>query len=64
MTDLEVQRACELAAGGYPAPNPHVGCVILRGSEVVGEGFHAFAGGPHAEVVALAAAGERAQGAR
>ncbi|HCM72869.1 MAG TPA: bifunctional diaminohydroxyphosphoribosylaminopyrimidine deaminase/5-amino-6-(5-phosphoribosylamino)uracil reductase, partial [Armatimonadetes bacterium] len=40
MTDLEaLQRACELAAGGYPAPNPHVGCVILRGSEVVGEGF-------------------------
>lgn len=63
MTDIEaLRRACELAAGGYPAPNPHVGCVILRGNEVVGEGFHAFAGGPHAEVVALAAAGERAQG--
>lgn len=64
MTDLEaLQRACELAAGGYPAPNPHVGCVIVRGDEVVGEGFHAYAGGPHAEVVALAASGERAQGA-
>lgn len=64
MTDIEaLQRACELAAEGYPAPNPHVGCVIVREGQVVGEGFHAYAGGPHAEVVALAAAGRRAQGA-
>ncbi|MFI6319227.1 bifunctional diaminohydroxyphosphoribosylaminopyrimidine deaminase/5-amino-6-(5-phosphoribosylamino)uracil reductase RibD [Nonomuraea sp. NPDC050556] len=58
-------RAVELAAlgRGTTSPNPVVGCVVLDASgEVAGEGFHAFAGGPHAEVVALAAAGERARG--
>ncbi|MFI6295298.1 bifunctional diaminohydroxyphosphoribosylaminopyrimidine deaminase/5-amino-6-(5-phosphoribosylamino)uracil reductase RibD [Nonomuraea sp. NPDC050790] len=58
-------RAVELAALGLgtTSPNPVVGCVVLdaRG-EVAGEGFHAYAGGPHAEVVALRAAGERARG--
>ncbi len=44
-------------------PNPRVGCVLVRNGEVVGEGWHERAGGPHAEVVALAAAGERARGA-
>lgn len=64
MTDLEaLRRACSVAAGGYPAPNPHVGCVIVRDGAVVGEGFHAYAGGPHAEVVALTHAGEQARGA-
>jgi diaminohydroxyphosphoribosylaminopyrimidine deaminase/5-amino-6-(5-phosphoribosylamino)uracil reductase len=56
-------RAIELSRQGFPAPNPHVGCVIASGTEIVGEGFHDFAGGPHAEVVALGAAGERARGA-
>ncbi|MBF8187248.1 bifunctional diaminohydroxyphosphoribosylaminopyrimidine deaminase/5-amino-6-(5-phosphoribosylamino)uracil reductase RibD [Nonomuraea sp. K274] len=58
-------RAVELAARGHgtTSPNPVVGCVVLDGSgEVVGEGFHAYAGGPHAEVVALAQAEERARG--
>ncbi|QFY14304.1 bifunctional diaminohydroxyphosphoribosylaminopyrimidine deaminase/5-amino-6-(5-phosphoribosylamino)uracil reductase RibD [Nonomuraea phyllanthi] len=58
-------RAVELAARGHgtTSPNPVVGCVVLDASgEVVGEGFHAYAGGPHAEVVALAQAGERARG--
>jgi diaminohydroxyphosphoribosylaminopyrimidine deaminase / 5-amino-6-(5-phosphoribosylamino)uracil reductase len=58
-------RAIELAARGLgtTSPNPVVGCVILDShGEVVGEGFHAYAGGPHAEIVALAQAGERAKG--
>ncbi len=58
-------RAIELAARGLgtTSPNPVVGCVILdRDGAVAGEGFHAYAGGPHAEIVALAQAGERARG--
>jgi diaminohydroxyphosphoribosylaminopyrimidine deaminase/5-amino-6-(5-phosphoribosylamino)uracil reductase len=61
-----LDRACELAARGIGTalPNPVVGCVLLApDGAVVGEGFHERAGGPHAEVVALAAAGERARGA-
>ncbi len=45
------------------APNPWVGCVLVRDGVVVGEGFHQRAGGPHAEAVALQAAGARARGA-
>lgn len=44
-------------------PNPAVGCVLARGAEVVGEGWHKQAGGPHAEVHALQMAGAKAQGA-
>jgi len=60
-----VQRAVELAWRGWGqvSPNPMVGAVVLRGEEVVGEGWHAAWGGPHAEVDALRAAGERARGA-
>ena len=44
-------------------PNPRVGCVIVKGDKVVGEGWHEKAGGPHAEIVALEQAGARAAGA-
>ncbi|HWB56713.1 MAG TPA: bifunctional diaminohydroxyphosphoribosylaminopyrimidine deaminase/5-amino-6-(5-phosphoribosylamino)uracil reductase RibD [Gaiellaceae bacterium] len=60
-----MERALELAerGRGTTAPNPVVGAVLVRGGEVVGEGWHERAGGPHAEAVALAAAGARARGA-
>jgi len=59
-------RALRLAANGLYTtdPNPRVGCVLVdEGGSVVGEGWHAVAGGPHAEVAALGQAGARAQGA-
>ena len=58
-------RALALAERGLftTQPNPRVGCVIAHGDEVVGEGWHQRAGGPHAEVFALRDAGERARGA-
>lgn len=60
-----MRRALALAerGWGWTAPNPMVGCVIVKDGVVVGQGFHAEFGGPHAEVAALAAAGERARGA-
>jgi diaminohydroxyphosphoribosylaminopyrimidine deaminase/5-amino-6-(5-phosphoribosylamino)uracil reductase len=64
-TDEAMRRAIALAARGLgtTSPNPMVGCVLLDpDGEVVGEGFHAYAGGPHAEIVALAQAGRRARG--
>jgi diaminohydroxyphosphoribosylaminopyrimidine deaminase/5-amino-6-(5-phosphoribosylamino)uracil reductase len=48
---------------GLTSPNPLVGAVVVRDGQVVGEGAHRRAGGPHAEVEALAAAGEAARGA-
>jgi diaminohydroxyphosphoribosylaminopyrimidine deaminase/5-amino-6-(5-phosphoribosylamino)uracil reductase len=60
-----MRRAIALAANGWGrvAPNPMVGCVIVRDGEVVGEGWHREYGQPHAEVEALRAAGDRARGA-
>ena len=60
-----LRRALELAVRGRGAthPNPMVGCVLVSGEQVVGEGWHGFAGGRHAEAQALAAAGETAHGA-
>ena len=56
-------RALRAAQSGDPSPNPHVGAVIARGSELISVGFHPRCGGPHAEVVALRRAGEKARGA-
>lgn len=58
-------RALDLARRGWGRvhPNPLVGAVLLRDGAVVGEGWHAEYGGPHAEAVALAAAGAQARGA-
>jgi diaminohydroxyphosphoribosylaminopyrimidine deaminase/5-amino-6-(5-phosphoribosylamino)uracil reductase len=66
MIDEEwLERALELAerGRGTTAPNPVVGAVLVRDGEIVGEGWHERAGGPHAEIVALEAAGEKARGA-
>ena len=59
-----MSHALRLAAKGrYTArPNPCVGCVVVKGADIVGEGWHRKAGGPHAEVNALHAAGDRASG--
>lgn len=60
-----MRRALTLARKGVgrTAPNPAVGCVIVRDGQVVGQGWHKKAGSPHAEVLALQQAGERARGA-
>jgi diaminohydroxyphosphoribosylaminopyrimidine deaminase / 5-amino-6-(5-phosphoribosylamino)uracil reductase len=62
---VTIARAVELAerGRGKTYPNPLVGAVVVRGGEVVGEGWHERHGGPHAEVNALRAAGDRARGA-
>ncbi|HWH48814.1 MAG TPA: bifunctional diaminohydroxyphosphoribosylaminopyrimidine deaminase/5-amino-6-(5-phosphoribosylamino)uracil reductase RibD [Burkholderiales bacterium] len=58
-------RALRLAGHGLytTTPNPRVGCVLVKDSRIVGEGWHEHAGGPHAEVVALTAAAAGARGA-
>ncbi len=48
---------------GHTSPNPMVGAVIVQNSEVVGTGFHHTAGSPHAEIIALQKAKEKARGA-
>ncbi|NLM21956.1 MAG: bifunctional diaminohydroxyphosphoribosylaminopyrimidine deaminase/5-amino-6-(5-phosphoribosylamino)uracil reductase RibD [Peptococcaceae bacterium] len=60
-----MQRALDLSllAAGRTSPNPLVGCVIVKNGEIVGEGYHLQAGTPHAEIHALKAAGQKAQGA-
>lgn len=65
MQDEFLERALELAERGRGTthPNPLVGALVVAGGEVVGEGWHERKSGPHAEVNALNAAGERARGA-
>lgn len=60
-----LERALELAGkgAGHTAPNPLVGAVLVRQGQVVGEGYHRFFGGAHAEIEALRQAGARARGA-
>jgi len=60
-----LERALELAERGRGTthPNPVVGAVVVRDGEIVGEGWHERKGAPHAEAMALEAAGERARGA-
>ncbi len=60
-----MSRALQLAEKGLytTSPNPRVGCVITRNNEIVGSGWHAKAGQPHAEINALTMAGTAARGA-
>ncbi len=60
-----MQRALALAARarGRTSPNPMVGCVVVRGDDIVGEGYHTRAGEPHAEVAAIRNAGGDISGA-
>lgn len=69
MTDLlpdvhYMSLALELAARGLgrTSPNPAVGAVIVNDGRIVGQGYHAYAGGPHAEIEALRQAGDAARG--
>jgi diaminohydroxyphosphoribosylaminopyrimidine deaminase/5-amino-6-(5-phosphoribosylamino)uracil reductase len=57
-----MRMACRLAekAAGRTSPNPMVGAVLVRDGKIVGSGFHPFAGGDHAEIVALKKAGNKA----
>lgn len=58
-------KALKLAERGRwtTAPNPSVGCVLVKQGQIIGEGWHLVAGSPHAEIHALRMAGERARGA-
>ena len=63
--DYWMAHAISLAHKGYYSthPNPRVGCVIVADGKLIAEGFHEYPGGPHAEINALAEAGEAARDA-
>lgn len=65
MDEFFMRKALRLAkrGAGKVSPNPMVGAVIVKDGRVISTGYHAFYGGPHAEVVALDRAGEDARGA-
>lgn len=50
---IYMKQALCLAQSAYPAPNPQVGAVLVKNNKIIGEGFHAKAGEPHAEILAL-----------
>jgi len=58
-----MRRAIRLSQGGFPAPNPPVGCVIVKDGQWIADGGPTFAGGNHAEIEVLTAAKDRARGA-
>lgn len=60
-----MQRALTLARRGQGRvhPNPMVGCVVVKNGTIIGEGYHPYYGGPHAEIIALRKAGQAARGA-
>ncbi len=60
-----MRKALELArkGEGYTSPNPLVGALVVKDGVIIGQGYHQYYGGPHAEVYALDEAGEQAQGA-
>ena len=58
-----MRRALALARRGRTSPNPMVGAVVVKDDQIVGEGYHRRAGEAHAEIAALASAGESARGA-
>lgn len=60
-----MSRALQLARRGLYTthPNPRVGCVLVKNNEIIGEGWHEYSGGPHAEINALNRAGNPAKGA-
>ena len=67
MTDLDkkyMQKALDLAekGRGWTAPNPLVGAVLVKEGRIIGEGFHEYYGGPHAEVNAVSSASEEVEG--
>src|SRR3954451_3759062 len=64
MTSQYMREALDLARKGrsLASPNPLVGAVVVRDGEVVGRGFHTYAGLHHAELIALALAGDNARG--
>ncbi len=60
-----MRRALDLASRsvGVAHPNPHVGAIVVRGHQKIGEGFHSYDQRDHAEIIALKQAGEKARGA-
>ncbi len=60
---MELALELALKGKGKVNPNPLVGAVVVKDDKIIGQGYHKFFGGPHAEVYALDEAGENAQGA-